>query len=92
MNCVMLYRQVCLAREGPISSLDEVLCECTIFQKCTVCRQNKWNSDVVKKIVPVYENAIAFHECGRRKLNTVHHTKSIEFVSRELILSLLCLC
>lgn len=88
----MLYRQVCSATRGPISSLDNVLCECTIYQKGTVCRQNKWNSNVVKRIVHVHENAITFHECGKRKPNTLHYTKSTELVSSQLILSLFCSC
>lgn len=46
-----------------------------------VCRQNKWNSNVVKRIVHVYENAITFHEYGKRKSNSVHYTNSIELVS-----------
>lgn len=86
----MLYRQDCSATEGPISSLDKVLCECTIFQKRMVCRQNKGNSNVVKRIVHVYENAITFHECGKRNSNTMCYTKSIELVSSELILSRFC--
>lgn len=88
----MLYRQVCSATEGPIFSLDKVLYEHTIFQKGMVCRQNKWNSNVVKRIVHVYENAITFHECGKRMSNTVCYTKSFQLVSSELILSLFCSC
>jgi len=84
----MLYRQVCSATEGPTSSLDKVLCECAIFQKGMVCRQNKWNLNVVKRIVHVYENAITFHECSKRKSNTVCYTESVELVSSELIVSL----
>lgn len=63
----MLCGQACSATEGPIFLFDKVLCECTISQKGMVCRQNKWNSNVVKRILRVYENAITFHECGRKK-------------------------
>lgn len=76
----------------PVSSLDKVCCECTIFQRGMVCKQNKWHSNVVKKVVHVYENAITFYECGKRKSNTLCYIESIELVSSELILSLFCSC